>query len=58
MSAADARSPRPRKSSLSVKWGTVSSIAGTRTGTTSQSTSAAAANLRSSTSQVGKGRKG
>jgi hypothetical protein len=57
MSTADARTPQPHKAGPSVRWGTVSSIAGPRTGTTSQSTSAAAANLRSTSSRVGKGRR-
>jgi hypothetical protein len=58
MSTADARVPEPRKAGYTVRWGTVSSIAGRRSGTTSQSTTSAAANLRSASSQVGKSRKG
>lgn len=41
-----------------VFWGTVGSIAGKRSGTTSASRTPAADNLRSSTSRVGKSRHG
>lgn len=57
MTSPDARDPRSARTTSTVRWGTVNSIAGRRAGTTSKSMTPAADNLWSDTSRVGKGRR-